>query len=101
MSLTYEIVEDGYYLIKDGNRWMYQPSNIIPYPGGTIEESAQNHINAIIADNEAQPSAPTTEEQIQELMLAVAELAASSEQNKLETQLAIAELASTLAGGEA
>lgn len=101
MNLTYEIVDSGYNILKDGKVWMVQPKGIFPHEGATVEESAQNHINAIIADNEAQPSAPTTDEQIQELMLAVAELAASSEQNKIETQLAIAELASTLAGGEA
>lgn len=100
MNLTYEVNENGYTILNDGKPWIVQDS-YIPYPGATVEESAQNHINEIIKDNEAQPSAPTTEEQIQELMLAVAELAASSEQNKLETQLAIAELASTLAGGEA
>lgn len=81
MSLTYEIVEDGYYLIKDGNRWMYQPSNIIPYPGGTIEESAQNHINAIIADNEAQPSTPSLENEIESLKQS------QSEQDSLIMQL--------------
>lgn len=100
MKLTFELKETGYIIFNNGKPWIVQDS-YIPYPGATVEESAQNHINAIIKDNEAQPNVPTTDEQIQELMLAVAELAASSEQNKLETQLAIAELASTLAGGEA
>lgn len=103
MALKYEIIENGkgYYILEDNKRIWKQVDPLIPYPGSTIEESAQNHVNAIIADNEAQPSTPTTEEQIQELMLAVAELASSSEQNKLETQLAIAELAATLNGGVA
>lgn len=100
MNLTYEVNGNGYTILNEGKPWIVQ-DKYIPYPGATVEESAQNHINEIIKDNEAQPSVPTTEEKLQELMVAVAELASSSEQNKIETQLAIAELASTLAGGEA
>lgn len=58
MNLTYEIVDGGYNILKDGKVWMVQPKGIFPHEGATVEESAQNHINAIIADNEA----PSTEQ---------------------------------------
>lgn len=105
MSFKYTILDEHSYLIE-GNGTRIKQTDIspfsFPHPGTTVEESAQNHINVLIAEQEdAANEKATTESQLQELMLAVAELAASSEQNKLETQLAIAELASTLAGGEA
>lgn len=50
MDLTYEIINNGkgYMIKKNGVGWMVQNS-YNPYPGATIEESAQNHINAILA----------------------------------------------------
>lgn len=100
MNLTYEVNKNGYTILNNGKPWIVQ-DGYFPYEGATVEESAQNHINAIITENDATIITPTFEDQLQELMLAVAELAASSEQNKLETQLAIAELAATLNGGVA
>lgn len=100
MNLTYEVNQNGYTILNNGKPWIVQ-DGYFPYESATVEESAQNHINAIITENDATIITPTFEDQLQELMLAVAELAASSEQNKLETQLAIAELAATLNGGVA
>lgn len=59
MNLTYEVNGNGYTIFKDGKPWIAQ-NGYIPYPGATVEESAQNHIDAIIADNEA-PSAGQNE----------------------------------------
>lgn len=100
MNLTYEVNKNSYTILNNGKPWIVQ-DGYFPYEGATVEESAQNHINAIINENDATIITPTFEDQLQELMLAVAKLAASSEQNKLETQLAIAELAATLNGGAA
>lgn len=60
MNLTYEIINDSKgYLIKNNNvNWIKQDS-YIPYPGATIEESAQNHINELI--KQSQESVPTTD----------------------------------------
>lgn len=64
MELSYEITSTGYVIFKDGRAWMEQPLNNIPYPGATIEESAQNHINQILKDNEspATPSIPVEDQ---------------------------------------
>lgn len=55
MNLTYEVNENGYTIFNDGKPWIVQ-DGFIPYPGATVEESAQNHINAIIADSQAVPA---------------------------------------------
>lgn len=59
MNLTYEIINDGKgYMIKnDGVNWIMQDS-YIPYPGATVEESAQNHIDQILLDFN-RPKEPT------------------------------------------
>lgn len=105
MAYTFKVIDGNSYLIEGNNTRISQTNKypfFFPYAGETVEESAQNHINTLIAEQEAAANEKeTTESQIQELMLAVAELASSSEQNKLETQLAIAELTSTLNGGAA
>lgn len=105
MAYTFTVLDEHSYLIE-GEGTRLKQTDIspfsFPYPGSTVEESAQNHINALVSEQEAiENEKATTESQLQELMLAVAELASSSEQNKLETQLAIAELAATLNGGAA
>lgn len=55
---TYEIVDQG-YVIKVNGQVRYVQKDYIPYPGKTIEESAQNHIDQIIAD--MNKPAPETE----------------------------------------
>lgn len=105
MAYAFTIMDEHSYKIEGNGTRIVQTDMspfVFPHPGATVEESAQNHINALITEQEAaENEKATTESQLQELMLAVAELASSSEQNKLETQLAIAELAATLNGGVA
>lgn len=49
MNLTYEVKENGYTILNNGVAWIEQ-EGFFPYQGVTIEESAQNHINALMAD---------------------------------------------------
>lgn len=100
MNLTYEITGEGYTILLNGKPWMVQ-DKYIPHPGSTVEESAQNHINEILKSEEENKPSESTESKLQDIMLAIAELANSAEQDKLETQLALAELASLLTGGDA
>lgn len=72
MNLTYEVVENGYVILNNGKPWIRQ-LNHIPYPGETLEESAQNHIDAIIADHE-RANDPTLDEELEELKAANAQL---------------------------
>ena len=51
MNLTYEIIENGYVILNDGVKWIEQ-TGFIPYPGATMEESAQNHIVQLLKDAE-------------------------------------------------
>lgn len=62
MNLTYEVNGDGYTIFNDGKAWIKQ-SSYIPYPRDTIEQSAQAHIDAIIADANA-PQEPSEIEQL-------------------------------------
>lgn len=66
MNLTYEIVEGGYYILKDGKRWMAQ-IGIFPYEGATVEESAQNHMKEIMKENENPTVAPPDLNEIEEI----------------------------------
>lgn len=63
MNLTYEVTGNGYIILNNGSPWIVQ-TDFIPYPGDTMAESAQNHINNIIAENENAVSTPTIEEQL-------------------------------------
>lgn len=79
MELTYEVQGNGYTIFKNGEPWIVQKS-FIPYPGATVEESAENHINTII-DEMNSPVSPSLEDEIErikdenaELMLRVAML---------------------------
>ncbi len=64
MSYSYEIIENGY--IIEGNGTRIKQTNVAPFkfphPGDTIEESAQNHINALKQDNT--PAPPSEIEQL-------------------------------------
>lgn|GEM_PF-2322000 len=72
-SMAYLREDDEIYIISDSTtmRDIYvEIQRFAPYPGATIEESAQNHINAILADQAAAEGAaqqPTTEERISAL----------------------------------
>ena len=92
-NYTYELVDQGYVILVNG-RVRYVQKDYIPYPGDTVEESAQNHIDQIIAD---QKQSLSMEDQVQQLMLAVAELGNATSTSDAEIQLAIAELASQVA----
>jgi len=68
---TYQITDTGYRIFKDGELVLVQEGLYAHvYHGATIEESAQNHINAIMADQAAAEAAaqqPTIEERISAL----------------------------------
>lgn len=50
--MTYRITANGYVIMDEhGRDWIVQ-EGFYPYPGSTIAESAQNHINAILAERE-------------------------------------------------
>lgn len=53
MSLTYEATEQGYTIFNNGIAWIVQ-SEYIPYPADTMEQAAQNHIDAILEDRQTQ-----------------------------------------------
>ena len=55
-NLTYTATESGYTIVLNGTPWIVQDS-YIPYPGATMAESAQNHINQILADQAAAEAA--------------------------------------------
>lgn len=50
MNLTFEVNETNYTILNNGRAWIVQDT-YIPYPGETVEESAQNHINEILKEN--------------------------------------------------
>lgn len=72
MELTYKLIENGYIILKDGVKWITQ-MDFIPYPGATIEESAQNHVNEILKENEAAANQKSEVEQMQEDNAMIAE----------------------------
>ena len=84
MDLSYRLIGQGYVIMNNGVDWIIQDV-YIPYPKGTVEESAQAHIDAIIADNEATEQEQTTIEQLQ--------------QQIADLQDALIELASAVEGG--
>lgn len=49
MNLTYEVKGNGYVILNNGVNWIEQ-EGYFPYQGATVEESAQNHINALIEE---------------------------------------------------
>lgn len=65
MNLTYEVNGTGYTIFDNGVAWFKQDS-YIPYPGATVEESAQNHINTILTEQEQQQQGSTEIEQLKQ-----------------------------------
>lgn len=55
-NLTYTATESGYTIALNGTPWIVQ-DGYIPYPGETMAEAAQNHINQILADQAAAEAA--------------------------------------------
>lgn len=52
-ALGITVADEVYIIIDDnGHDWIVQTQGNCPYPGSTIAESAQNHINAILAERE-------------------------------------------------
>lgn len=95
MNLTYEVDGAKYTIFNNGKAWIVQ-DGFYPYQGATVEESAQNHIDAILAEQSVQATDP-----LDDVRLALAELAEQQELDKLNTQLALAELAETIMAGGA
>lgn len=61
MNLTYEVDGTKYTIFNNGKPWIVQ-DGYFPYQGQTVEESAQNHIDAILTEMNAPPVAPIEEE---------------------------------------
>lgn len=79
MNLMYKVDEKGYTIFDNGVAWIRQ-EDYIPYPGATMEESAQNHINKMLEDSEKEVQEANkvqsledrltlTEEMLMEMML--------------------------------
>lgn len=50
-ALNITTTDEVYIILDDNGRdWIVQTQTNCPNPGATIEESAQNHINAILAE---------------------------------------------------
>lgn len=94
MNLSYEIEGEKYIILDNDHPWIVQ-ENYFPYPGATLEESAQNHIEQILEDN----NKPQQPNEMEALKLALAELAETQETERLQTKIALAELAESMSGG--
>lgn len=79
MNLTYEVKENGYTILNNGVAWIVQ-EGFIPYPGATMEEAAQNHINELTKEtnqaaeeenklNDLEERLALTEQMLMEMML--------------------------------
>lgn len=65
MNLTYKVEKNGYTIFNNGGAWIVQDS-YIPYPGATVEESAQNHVNEILKDAAADATQANDLSQLQD-----------------------------------
>ena len=81
-KLTYEILENGYQILKDGNPWIIQVEPCIPDPEKSYEENAKAQIEEIL-----NPPAP----QPREIDVMKADI--------INTQLALIEVYEMLLGG--
>lgn len=61
-NFTYEIFEDGYYIYRNGDKYIHQYEPYIPYPELGYEGSAKKQIEEIVALIENPPK-PYTQEQ--------------------------------------
>ena len=81
LNLTYEILDNGYQILKDGEIWIIQVDPFIPDPTLSYEENAKAHIESIL--NQPEP---------------VDELAQVKE-DIINTQLALTEVYELILGG--
>lgn len=52
-ELNYSVNDEIYIIMNEqGRDWIIQSQNDCPYPGESIEDSAQNHINKMIEEQE-------------------------------------------------
>lgn len=80
-SLGIESIDEVYILVDESGRdCIVQTQKNAPYKGATIEKSAQNHINAILADQTAAAEAAKQPTQADILGQQVAALTLSSGQ---------------------
>lgn len=82
MNLTYEILENGYKILKDGKDWIEQLEPCIPDKNKSYEENAKAQIEAIL-------NPPTPEPTEIDLM----------KEDIINTQLALTEVYELLLGG--
>lgn len=73
MNLTYEIIGKGYVIKNNGVPWIVQES-FIPYPGDTIEESVQLHIDELMKPDESVSEMEALQKQVTDQEQAIAEL---------------------------
>lgn len=82
-ALNITAADEVYIILDDNGRdWIVQTKANCPHPGATIDESAQNHINAILAEREqaaqAEANAKAKDDQIAALQATVDALVVSS-----------------------
>lgn len=65
MELTFELMDDGYTILRDGVPWITQDNGRFPYPGDTVEQSAKNHILELLNEQKLEPVL-SIEEQLQQ-----------------------------------
>ncbi|MCR8658971.1 hypothetical protein [Paenibacillus endoradicis] len=68
MNLTYRLEGIGYVIMNHGVDWFIQDT-YVPFPRETIEESAQAHIDDIIAKAQEAVQEAITIEQLQQQIL--------------------------------
>lgn len=105
MNLTYQVEENKYTIINSGVVWIVQ-DGYFPYPGETIAEKAQAHINEILISNEQAEIETVTFEQLkatnETLLAAVSEMTeyiATQDLRLTDQENAITELSTLIAMG--
>lgn len=77
-TYTYEITENGYYILINGKKVIHQYEPYIPNPSLNYEENAKAQINELKANEQAQKEEKTEMEQLQQdvtdIQLALVEL---------------------------
>lgn len=53
LNLTYEIVENGYYILNNGTRWIEQLEPFIPNKTKSYEENAKAQMEEILKSRTA------------------------------------------------
>jgi hypothetical protein len=68
-DLTYTTTETSYTILLNGVIWIVQDNGYFPYAGETMADKAQAHIAAIIAEWDAEKSAKTDLQKLQNDLL--------------------------------